>query len=97
MHAKALDWELIDESVLLKVRKVKNKLSTLDKNYHNFIDEIDNDILLKSIKACFKWWRARDSNPRPTPCEGVALPAGLTPHFNFKFCFNILLLSQKKH
>ena len=26
------------------------------------------------------WWRRRDLNPRPPPCEGDALPAELLPH-----------------
>ncbi len=26
------------------------------------------------------WWRVGDSNPRPLPCEGSALPTELTPH-----------------
>ncbi len=25
------------------------------------------------------WWRVGDSNPRPLPCEGSALPTELTP------------------
>ncbi len=32
-----------------------------------------------------KWWRVGDSNPRPLPCEGSALPTELTPHAADKY------------
>ena len=33
------------------------------------------------------WWRRRDLNPRPPPCEGDALPAELLPHRWNSFVF----------
>lgn len=38
----------------------------------------------KGLRHCrnplILWWRRRDLNPRPPPCEGDALPAELLPH-----------------
>ncbi len=37
------------------------------------------------LNTGFPWWRVGDSNPRPLPCEGSALPTELTPHFKIKY------------
>ena len=50
-----------------------------------------------------KWWRIGDSNPWPMPCEGIALPTELTPHFSncdgdrIKFCPRNIDIIPKKN
>jgi hypothetical protein len=39
-----------------------------------------------------KWWSARDSNPRPLPCEGNALPAELAPHVDLFQCIDVIII-----
>ena len=34
----------------------------------------------RSFSYCYPWWSWGDSNPRPPPCKGGALPAKLQPH-----------------
>ena len=34
---------------------------------------------VEGVRQDVQWWRRGDSNPRPLPCEGSALPAELRP------------------
>ena len=40
--------------------------------------EVLRSIWDKRLRCC--WWSRGDSNPRPPPCKGGALPAKLRPH-----------------
>ena len=33
----------------------------------------------KRVRLIIQWWRRRESNPRPLPCDGSALPTELRP------------------
>ena len=35
--------------------------------------------LARKLSPRVEWWRVGESNPRPLPCEGSALPTELTP------------------
>ena len=37
------------------------------------------------LSSGFKWWALRDSNPRPSPCKGDALPAELNALNHIQF------------
>ncbi len=43
-----------------------------------------------------KWWRRRDSNPRPQHCERCALPTELLPHIILVLYFFVVIPDVNK-
>ncbi len=79
-------------------RKVFENILKYAKNSVNENKFVNEKIVVKnklnSSLFCAKRskWTRRDSNPRPPPCEGGALPAELRALFNFYFSFSIFTM-----
>ena len=83
-HLKVIQWE----------RPANNECQTAPKQSGAFAD-----IRLwwfGEEKSLLWWWVVRGSNPRPTGCKPVALPAELTTlHHKRKKCADQLITSQR--